>query len=122
MCNFSERYCDPMGDRNIWATLHARDSAQAEDARSVIVLAARLDTTSMFDGEAPGAVSTVTGLVSALSTYQLLTQLDVPKSTKGNVMLVLFNGEAYDYIGSSRLVYDMAKKMYGFIFTHCQLI
>jgi nicastrin len=100
-----------MGDQNIWATLHARDSAQAEDARSVIVLAARLDTTSMFDGEAPGAVSTVTGLVSALSAYQLLTQLDVPKSTKGNVMLVLFNGEAYDYIGSSRLVYDMAKKL-----------
>lgn len=24
-----------------------------------------------------------------------------------NIMFILFNGEAYDYIGSSRLVYDM---------------
>lgn len=24
-----------------------------------------------------------------------------------NIMFILFNGEAYDYIGSSRMVYDM---------------
>jgi hypothetical protein len=46
--------------------------------------------------KAAGALTTVTGLVSALSAYQLLTHLDVPKSSKGNVMLVLFNGKTYD--------------------------
>ena len=29
--------------------------------------------------------------------------------TEKNVMFVLFNGEAFDYIGSSRVVYDMQK-------------
>jgi len=106
-----------MGDRNIWATLFPRDRNVQEEARSVIVLAARLDTTSMFDGEAPGAVSTVTGLVSALATYHLLSQImGQPLKNTGNVMLVLFNGEAYDYIGSSRLAYDMAKDMLVIIF------
>lgn len=27
-----------------------------------------------------------------------------------NVMFILFNGEAYDYIGSSRVTYDMSKE------------
>ncbi|XP_065351509.1 nicastrin [Cloeon dipterum] len=107
------RYCDPMGDRNVWATLFARDASEQE--KSVIVLAARLDTTSMFDGEAPGAVSTVTGLVTALATYGLLSDMKTelgPDRSGGNVMLMLFNGEAYDYIGSSRLVYDMSNGMF----------
>jgi nicastrin len=99
-----------MGDRNIWATLYPRDKSQAEDDRSVIVLTARLDTTSMFDGEAPGAISAVTGLVTALATYQLVSEMK-PNKGKGNVMLLLLNGEAYDYIGSGRLAYDMAKEM-----------
>lgn len=29
------------------------------------------------------------------------------KFSARNVMFILFNGEAYDYIGSSRVVYDM---------------
>lgn len=29
------------------------------------------------------------------------------KFSARNIMFILFNGEAYDYIGSSRVVYDM---------------
>ncbi|XP_059482023.1 nicastrin [Neocloeon triangulifer] len=103
------RYCDPMGDRNVWATLFPREASEPD--RSVIILAARLDTTSMFDGESPGAVSTVAGLVAALAAYDLLAHTDLQEAD-GNVMLMLFNGEAYDYIGSSRLLYDINNKMF----------
>lgn len=35
------------------------------------------------------------------------TLKQILKFSARNVMFILFNGEAYDYIGSSRVVYDM---------------
>ncbi|PSN40779.1 Nicastrin [Blattella germanica] len=105
------RYCDPLGDRNIWATLYPR-SKQEKENNTVIVIAAPLDGTSMFDGLVPGAVSPVTGLVTLLMTARILASIaqnegDIESQQDDNVMFLLLNGESYDYIGSSRLVWDM---------------
>lgn len=74
------------------------------------MLTAKLDSTSMFDGEVMGAGSTIAGLVSVLATSRMLAAMrtDMELLSKGrNVMIALLNGESHDYIGSSRLVFDM---------------
>lgn len=63
----------------------------------------------MFDVVVPGADSPVTGLVTVLAAANLLTKMVREKKNGRNVMFLIFNGESYDYIGSSRVVYDMER-------------
>ncbi|KAG8288974.1 hypothetical protein J6590_007726 [Homalodisca vitripennis] len=41
----------------------------------VVLVSAQLDAAAMFDGLAPGAMTTVTGIVTLLTTAHLLSQL-----------------------------------------------
>ncbi|XP_014607330.1 PREDICTED: nicastrin isoform X1 [Polistes canadensis] len=95
-------FCDPLGDRNIHWPLAPLKS----DSNSVIMVTSRIDASSMFDGISPGALSTITGIVSLLATATYLNSLK-PYINNTNVVFTLLNGEAFDYIGSSRLVYDL---------------
>ncbi|XP_050034653.1 nicastrin [Dermacentor andersoni] len=112
------RYCDPLTDRNVISTLYPTSNEKPVSDRSVVVVGARLDTFSMFDGLAPGAHSSVSSFVTLLIAAQMLNQLKVaqkPEFVKNNVLFVLFNGEAFDYIGSSRIVYDMEKGQFPLV-------
>lgn len=75
-----------------------------------IVVAARLDTTSLFEKTA-GAESPVTGVITLLTVAKLLKEMLPSKGSnvKKNVLFILFNGETYDYIGSQRMLYDMKR-------------
>lgn len=112
--------CDPLGGRNVWQTLFPRSthkladvvdqtsSKQQEANGSIAVLAARMDATSMFDGLVPASVGAVSGIVTLISTAQLLFRmLPEQQSYDKNVLFLLLAGESYDYIGSSRIVFDM---------------
>lgn len=67
-----------------------------------------MDTTSMFD-KVVGANSPVTGMVALLSIAKLLkTMLPQNENYNTNVLFIFFNGETYDYMGSQRMIYDMA--------------
>lgn len=101
-------FCRPLGDRNIWSTLIPLNKSDPIPDEPMIVVAARLDAASMFDGVGPGADSTVTGLVTLLAVAEALSKIKEEfRSNKTNVMFALFNGESYDYIGSSKMVYEM---------------
>ncbi|XP_046423774.1 nicastrin isoform X2 [Neodiprion pinetum] len=95
-------YCDPLGDRNIYWPLAALDN----QTESVILVTARLDASTLFDTLAPGANSAITGLVTLIATAHYLHNMN-PTVGKTNVVFSLFNGEAFDYIGSSRFVFDL---------------
>ncbi|XP_017888606.1 nicastrin [Ceratina calcarata] len=98
------QFCDPLGDRNI----HWPLAPINKDKNSVILVIARLDASSLFDGISPGAGNVVTGLVTLLASAYYLNALakdTVINAT--NVVFSILNGEAFDYIGSSRLIYDM---------------
>ncbi|XP_026478503.1 nicastrin [Ctenocephalides felis] len=158
------KFCDPLGDKNIFATLFPRpyvnssdnnidDSLNAsnntvfeyktelngmkhytddnsvvdkftekkiqksltktEEREKLILLMARIDTTSMFDGIAPGAMDSLLSFVTLLSTANMLNYLlvrnNIKKSYDKNIFYLLLNGESYDYIGSQRLLYDIEK-------------
>ncbi|CAL1287374.1 unnamed protein product [Larinioides sclopetarius] len=109
--------CDPLSDKNIVNTLFPTNKSEEIAERSLIVVSARLDAFSMFDKLAPGAHSTVTGLVTLLSIAKNMDSLRKKISEKEeaknkNVLFVIFNGEAFDYIGSSRAVFDMQKGLF----------
>ncbi|XP_050485872.1 nicastrin isoform X4 [Bombus huntii] len=98
------QFCDPLGDRNIYWPLAPIN----RDKNSIILVTARLDASSLFDGISPGAGNVVTGLVTLLATayyLNILAKDAVVKNT--NVVFSLLNGEAFDYIGSSRFIYDL---------------
>lgn len=114
------RFCDPLSGKNVFATLYPREEV-ADDEKTVvaqpdekfILVTARLDTTSMFDGLGVGAEEFISA-ATLISTAHILSNLLPEKevSDHPNVLFVLFNGESYDYIGSQRFVYDMNKGVF----------
>lgn len=110
-------YCDPLQGRNVYATLFPREivseEKRANDPKErFILVTARLDTTSMFDGVGVGAMGSLVSFATLLSTAHVLSRLLPPSkrpANSPNVLFALFNGETYDYIGSQRFVYDMEK-------------
>ncbi|KAK7468048.1 hypothetical protein BaRGS_00036699 [Batillaria attramentaria] len=78
------KFCDPLGDQNIVATLKAVPYNETRPESSVIVVGAR-------------------------------------SSTEKDVMFALFQGEAFDYIGSSRMVYEMGEGRFPVSFDMSEL-
>lgn len=94
--------CDPLGGRNVWQTLfprstHKQDnvvdiegSKQPEANGSIAVLAARMDATSMFDGMVPASVGAVSGIVTLISTAQLLYQMIPQQENYGIYLNIIY--------------------------------
>lgn len=79
------RICDPLGDKNVWATLfplatynNATEEVKPILGQKYIVIASRSDTASMFDRTA-GAESPITSLVTLLTTAGILKKM-LPKN------------------------------------------
>lgn len=110
------RFCDPLFGKNVYSSLFPREILNETDRENdknekFILLTARMDTTTMFDGIGLGAMGSLVPLATLISTAHLLSRLNIEKNIAKplNVLFVLFNGEAYDYIGSQRFVYDLKK-------------
>lgn len=103
------KFCDPLGGDNVWASLFPiAEENKTTTEQKFIVLAARVDTTSLFYEVMPGASNPLTGIVALLSTAQIMKQMfKNGESYETNVLFIFFNGETYDYMGSQRLLYDM---------------
>lgn len=67
-------FCDPMGDTNLVSQLFPR-TPYINANGSTVMVTARMDVAGMFDQVAPGAMATVTGLVTLLTTAHLLSRL-----------------------------------------------
>lgn len=116
------KYCDPLQGKNLFATLFPRTVIELDDEKStsrssneeLVVVAARLDTTSMFDGVGLGALDSLVPFVTLISTAHTLSKLISTHSStpETNVLFLILNGESYDYIGSQRLIYDMEKGLF----------
>lgn len=126
-----QRYCDPLQGTNMYATALPRAIVPASEEprpvdknEEIILVAARIDTTSMFDGLGLGAKDSLLPAITLLSTAHTLVQMlanQNPTNNK-NVLFMLFNGEAYDYIGSQRFVYDVGIGGFPTIATQTQPI
>lgn len=120
-----QRYCDPLQGKNIYATALPRPIVSAEEPRPLnsteefIVIAARIDTTSMFDGLGLGAKELIPAITLLSTAHTLVKMLGKHTQVNGkNVLFMLFNGEAYDYIGSQRFVYDIQENDFPALSTY----
>ncbi|XP_053331183.1 nicastrin [Spea bombifrons] len=105
-----EVVCDTLAGYNVWSALRPVNvSGTLDPEDQVIIAATRMDSRSFFWNLAPAADSTVSGLVAQLAAAEALHKLPDVQSLPRNIMFTFFQGEAFDYIGSSRMVYDMEK-------------
>uniref|UniRef100_A0A6G1S4R1 Nicastrin n=1 Tax=Aceria tosichella TaxID=561515 RepID=A0A6G1S4R1_9ACAR len=77
---------------------------------SVVLLAAKLSSISMFSDISPGADSTITSIITLLAVAEALGRVKnstaVIKS-KRNIAFAVLDSEPFDYTGSSRMVHNM---------------
>lgn len=108
-----EYVCDPLGDQNVWAStkpLNITDKGH-KPLESVVIAAAKLDSKSFFFDITPGAESGVSGFVTLLAAAHALRNAQLAE-LKHNIFYTFFQGETFDYIGSSRMVYDMKNNQF----------
>ncbi|KAM4014063.1 nicastrin isoform 2-T2 [Anomaloglossus baeobatrachus] len=102
--------CDTLTDYNVWSTVKPVNiSGPAPPDDQVVISAARLDGRSFFWNLAPSAESTVSALVTQLAAAEAIHKAPDSQALPRNIMFSFFQGEVFDYIGSSRMVYDMEK-------------
>ena len=110
-------FCDPLHDYNVWGSLKPMNATEGVSNDSVIIIAARGDSASLFNNISPGANSAVSGLVTLLLIADAINRVKeelLLSANNINVLFVLFEGETWDYIGSSRMVYDMNNNQFPF--------
>ncbi|XP_071958729.1 nicastrin-like [Antedon mediterranea] len=110
------RYCDPLSDSNVYGTLTGTNKTNPHKQESVIIAAAPLDSTSLFYDVTPepGVELAATSFITLLSAAYALGRLNTAQrnSLSKTIMFEFFHGESYDYIGSSRTVFDMLRGQY----------
>ncbi|XP_043391476.1 nicastrin isoform X6 [Chelonia mydas] len=100
--------CDALSDYNVWSTLKPiNTSSKIDPMDEVIIVATRIDSHSFFWNVAPGAESAVASFVTHLAAAEALHKVPGVQTLPRNIMFTFFQGETFDYIGSSRMVYDM---------------
>ncbi|KAM3824620.1 nicastrin isoform 2-T2 [Vipera latastei] len=102
-----EVVCDPLADYNVWSTVRPLNDSEKLDPKSVVIASSRIDSHSFFWNVAPGAESAVASFVTLLAAAEAIHKIPDVQSLPKNIMFVFFQGETFDYIGSSRMVYDM---------------
>ncbi|NWX31747.1 NICA protein, partial [Notiomystis cincta] len=108
-----EIVCDPLMDFNVWSSLHPINSSGRLDPGQRLVLAAtRVDSHSFFWNVAPGAEGSVGSFVALLAAAQALQAAPASPRLPRNVVFAFFQGETFDYIGSSRMVFDMEQEKF----------
>ncbi|CAB1317241.1 unnamed protein product [Coregonus sp. 'balchen'] len=80
-----------------------------KENESVVIAAARLDSRAFFWEVSTGAEGSISGFVTLLAAAQALREVTHEAPPTRNILFAFFQGEAFDYIGSSRMVYDMEK-------------
>ncbi|XP_059179733.1 nicastrin-like isoform X2 [Physella acuta] len=108
-------FCDQLGDKNVVVNMKPVAHPEPRQPDSVIMVAAKLDSASLFQFEYYAADTTVVGIVAMLSTIEALWKMkhDIENNTNAkDIMFTFFQGESFDYIGSSRVVYDMEQGVF----------
>ncbi|NWT85093.1 NICA protein, partial [Lanius ludovicianus] len=113
-----EIVCDPLLDYNVWSSLQPINaSGKLEPGQQLILAATRVRP----PGKTPGKPRENPGIASpeqnsqVFGWHQFLGEtlsefpgLHLPR----NVLFAFFQGETFDYIGSSRMVFDMEQEKF----------
>jgi len=111
--------CLPLGGNSVWAaagtpvTFGYTDNENANDNsqdRPTVILAASIDSTSMFHELSPGANTAASNILSLLLAAELLGSSikdEVLDQLYSRIAFAFFQGESYGFIGSRSFVKDV---------------
>lgn len=101
------QYCDPLGDKNVFGFVNPKNKHEEQQNKSVIIAACRLDYMTLFENVNRSADNPVTSIVALLAAAEAIGKVKEEITDNKTILFTFFQGEAFDYIGSSRMVYDM---------------
>lgn len=101
-------FCDPLGGSTYFTPTTLSNTSTVAAANDVLLVAARLDTFTLFEAYTPGANEPVSGLLGLFIVADMLTRVRADLAAL-NVVFVLVDNEAFDYGGSTRLVSDLVR-------------
>lgn len=110
-------FCSPLTAINIFSTLLETNKSVAISDKTIVVLATRLDSFSIFSESSTGIDSALSSLITLLSVAHTLSESSVKQrlkdiSPENNLLFALIDGEAFDYIGSNGIVFDMNRDQF----------
>eukprot|EP00056_Hartaetosiga_gracilis_P003741 m.67021 g.67021 ORF g.67021 m.67021 type:complete len:675 (-) comp11564_c0_seq1:30-2054(-) len=102
------QYCDPLKSHNIYGTIKEYNLTQ-----EVIMVTAQMDSSSLFHDQSFGANADASGMIALLAAAKLLgldENAGIRNESNKNILFMLFNGESFGYIGSSKVAYQMKRR------------
>ncbi|KAK6731736.1 hypothetical protein RB195_007915 [Necator americanus] len=106
--------CSPLVGVNVMAYLPPKvyNATATPYSARYLMLCSRMDSFGLIPEVSPGEVSVLTSVVALLTTTRAIGQhLDVferaANTSNRHVIVAFFDGESFDYIGSSDTAYDM---------------
>ena len=105
--------CLPLGGTSVWAMGGSPPNPNDNngDQRPVVVLSAGMDSTSMFHDVTPGANTAASNILTLLMAAKLIGAYvddDTLDGLPNQIVLALFEGESYGFIGSRSFLRDVA--------------
>ena len=108
--------CLPIGGTSVWATPGSPPSyGNSDDSnannRPVVVLAAGMDSTSMFHDISPGANTAASNILTVVMAARLIGKYvsdSTLDSLPNRIVLALFEAEQYGFVGSRSFFKDVA--------------
>jgi len=105
--------CQPLGGLSVWATTEPID-ASAAAAKNIVMATSGMDGASLFHDLVPGADAPASSVVAILAAADAVgnwkrRSAASAAALKQIIGYSLFQGEAWDSIGSRRFVYDIAR-------------
>lgn len=102
--------CLPLGGQSVISSLW--NFTADDEEKDVVYVTSRMDTTSLFHDVTPGSEGYTSGLVvmlvAQITLSEYIRENDLSREDiKRKLVFSYFNGEAYDYIGSKKFVYDL---------------
>ncbi|KAG0269707.1 hypothetical protein BGZ95_001960 [Linnemannia exigua] len=99
-------WCTPVGGASVWST--PSNNISYTDEKPIVIVAAAIDSRSLFHDITLGVESSVAGMVTVLAVAEALSRSTIPLDTMPkHIVYTLFTGEAWGFSGSQRFVQDI---------------
>ncbi|KAI8332555.1 Nicastrin-domain-containing protein [Chlamydoabsidia padenii] len=101
-------WCQPVGGLSVFST--PSQNISVDDNKPIIVLAASLDSRSLFHDLTVGVDTSISGMVTLLSVADALNRAPTsPANLDKHILYTLFTAESWGFAGSQRFVQDISR-------------
>ncbi|PNW82792.1 hypothetical protein CHLRE_06g294400v5 [Chlamydomonas reinhardtii] len=105
----SDQHCLPVGGYGVWSAVPVLPDPLYVNvsARPITLVTASMDSNSLFHDLTKGANTAMSGLIAGLVAMSLLVRANHTATYARQLAFAALPGEAFGYMGSKRLLYEM---------------